>query len=106
MGLDCSSPMTPDHINGLLEFIGSLMLWANVRRLYHDKKAKGVTWYATGFFMFWGYFNLWFYPSYDLWFSFYGGVSLVLANTVWLGQMLYYTRQDRITTAWLGRRPL
>ena len=82
--------MTPDHVNGTLEFVGSLMLWANVYRLWRDKRTHGVTWYATGFFMAWGYWNLYYYPALDQWWSFYGGVSLVLANTIWLGQMVYY----------------
>jgi hypothetical protein len=85
--------MTPDFINGALELIGSFMLWANVLRLHRDKKTHGVTWYATGFFMGWGYWNLYYYPSLGQWWSFSGGVSLVLANTIWLGQMLYYRRR-------------
>lgn len=84
--------MSPDLINGLFEFAGSFMLWANVMRLYRDKRTHGVTWYATGFFMVWGYWNLYFYPSVECWWSFYGGLSLVIANTIWLGQMLYYRR--------------
>lgn len=86
--------MTPDHVNGSLEFIGSAMLWANVYRLYRDKQVHGVTWYATGFFMLWGWWNCYFYPAYDLWWSFAGGVSLVVANTAWLGQMVYYRRNS------------
>ncbi len=86
--------MNLDLVNGTLEFIGSAMLWANVYRLHRDKRTHGVTWYATAFFMFWGYFNLLYYPNLDQWFSFAGGVSLVLANTVWLGQMLYYQRRN------------
>ncbi len=84
--------MTPDLINGLFELIGSVMLWANVYRLYQDKRTHGVTWYATGFFMVWGLWNLVFYPSLDCWWSFWGGLSLVIANIVWLGQMLWYRR--------------
>lgn len=84
--------MTPDLINGVFEFVGSLALWANVYRLYVDKRTHGVTWYATGFFMLWGYWNLYYYPSLEQYWSFVGGVSIVVANTVWLGQMLWYRR--------------
>jgi hypothetical protein len=87
--------LTPDLINGLFEFAGSAMLWANVHRLWKDKQTHGVTWYATGFFMTWGYWNLYFYPSLECWWSFAGGLSLVLANTVWLGQMLYYYKRSK-----------
>ena len=84
--------LLPDLINGLFEFFGSLVLWMNVRQLYLDKKVRGVTWSATAFFMTWGYWNLYYYPHLGQWCSFAGGVSIVVANTVWLGQMLYYGR--------------
>lgn len=85
--------MTPDLINGVFEFVGSIALWMNVRRLYLDKQTRGVTWYTTGFFMAWGFWNLYYYPSLDQFWSFTGGVSIVTANSVWLGQMLYYKRR-------------
>lgn len=84
--------MTPDLINGLFEFIGSIALWNNVRILYKDKCVRGVHWMATGFFMTWGYWNLFYYPHLDQWWSFSGGVSIVIANTVWLIQMMIYGR--------------
>jgi len=82
----------PDFINGGFEFLGSIVLWRNVVQLYRDKMTRGVHWSATGFFMAWGYWNLYYYPSLDQWWSFAGGVSIVIANTVWLGQMFYYGR--------------
>lgn len=84
--------MTPDVINGLFEFVGSVMLWRNVLQLHRDKMVRGVHWTATGFFMAWGYWNLFYYPHLGQWWSFWGGVSIVTANTVWLAQMLYYGR--------------
>jgi hypothetical protein len=84
--------MTLDQINSSFEFIGSVALWLNVIRLYRDKKVYGVTWHATAFFMGWGYWNMIYYPGLDQWWSFWGGVSLSTANTVWLFQMLYYRR--------------
>lgn len=84
--------MSADLLNGGFEFVGSLMLWRNVLQLYHDKIVRGVHWTATGFFAAWGYWNLFYYPHLAQWWSFAGGVSLVTANTLWLGQMLYYGR--------------
>lgn len=85
-------------MNGLFEFIGSVALWANVWKLHKDKQVHGVTWYATGFFMCWSYWNLFYYPSLDQWWSFAGGVSIVVANTVWLGQMLYHGKGNYART--------
>lgn len=85
--------MSPDMINGAFEALGSVMLWRNVLQLHRDKQVKGVHWTANGFFAAWGYWNLFFYPHLDQWYSFTGGVSIVLANTVWLAQMIYYIRK-------------
>lgn len=85
--------MSPDMINGAFEALGSVMLWRNVLQLHRDKQVKGVHWTATGFFAAWGYWNLFYYPHLDQWYSFTGGVSIVLANTVWLAQMIYYIRK-------------
>lgn len=84
-----------DAINGSFELLGGFTLWMNVRRLYRDKMARGVTWGATAFFMSWGYWNLYYYPSLNQWWSFVGGLNIVAANTVWLVLMLYYMRRER-----------
>ena len=85
--------MSPDLINGFFEFVGSAMLWRNAWQLHKDKMVKGVHWNATAFFAAWGYWNLYYYPHLDQWWSFAGGVSIVIANTVWLAQMVYYLRK-------------
>lgn len=84
--------MTADLINGLFEFCGGLLLWMNVQRLYKDKVFKGVSVVPTAFFMAWGYWNLYFYPAVNAPWSWYGGMVIVAANTVWLGQMIYYSK--------------
>jgi len=85
--------MISDLVNGSFEFCGSIVLWLNVKRLHQDKGYNGVTTLATGFFMAWGYWNLYYYPSLGQWWSFLGGVSIVVANTMWLILMLYYGRK-------------
>ena len=73
-----------DALNGLFELGGSLVLWLNVRQVWRDKGYQGVTSLATLWFATWGYWNLYYYPSLDQWWSFTGGVSIVTANTCWL----------------------
>jgi hypothetical protein len=82
--------MHADHINGLFEFCGGLLLWTNVRALYRAKEFKGVAIIPTAFFGAWGVWNLYFYPSLNQWYSFFGGLNIVLANLTWVGQMIYY----------------
>ena len=80
-----------DLINGTFELIGGCFLWTNVRKLYNDKVLKGINIMPVAFFTSWGYWNLYYYPSLDQWFSFVGGVNIVIANSVWVGQAIYYT---------------
>ena len=83
--------MSPgDLINGSFELIGGFMLIANCFRLYRDKMVKGINSWATAFFMLWGYWNIYYYPSLDQWLSFISGLVIVAANTAWLGMMLHY----------------
>lgn len=82
--------MLPDLLNGIFEAGGSAMIWLNVRKAARDKVFKGVSIGPTAFFDAWGFWNLYYYPSLHQWMSLLGGISIVIANTVWLGQMLYY----------------
>ncbi len=84
-----------DIINALFEFFGGCFLWWNVRRLYQDKQIKGVSILSTAFFLSWGLFNLYFYPSVNAPWSFWGGMNVVLANTTWVIMMIYYTRKGK-----------
>ena len=86
--------MTPDMVNVLFELVGGLMLWGNVVRLYRDKMVRGVHWTYMSFFAIWGWWNLYYYPYLDQWWSFAGGVSLVVANSVWIAQLFYYNWRE------------
>ena len=82
-----------DLINGLFEIGGSFAIWGNVLVLYRDKQVRGVHWASMVFFMTWGYWNLYYYPHLDQWLSFIGGLSIVTANTLWVGMWWHYYRR-------------
>ena len=82
--------MSPDLINGLYEFFGAVFLSMNVRRLWLDKKVSGVSLPPTFFFTSWGLWNLYFYPSLGQWYSFTGGLAIVVMNSIWLTLAVYY----------------
>lgn len=84
--------MTPDHINGCFEFIGGVLLLLNCRRMYRDKEVKGMSIWPVMFFTSWGYWNVFFYPSLEQWWSFYGGLMVAVANTLWISMILYYRK--------------
>jgi len=79
-----------DLINGCFELVGAALLTLNVRRLLIDKVVAGVSWLPVCFFTAWGMWNLYYYPSLDQWFSFAGGVLIVVVNTVWLVLVFKY----------------
>jgi len=83
--------MTWDITNGIFEFVGGLFIWLNVRRIYHDKCVHGVSPIATCFFVLWGIWGLFYYPAIGQFWSTVGAVNIVMANTVWVSMMWWYT---------------
>jgi len=84
-----------DLVNGVYEFMGAPFILMSILQLHKDKKVKGVSWIHVAFFSSWGYWNLYYYPHLNQWCSFLGGLFLVLTNTFWLGQIVYYLRKDK-----------
>ena len=87
--------MTPDFINGCLEFFSSLLIGYNTLRLFKDKMVRGVSMIPVLFFDTWGFWNLYYYPALNQWFSFTGGVCLVIANVIWTGLAFYYIQKEK-----------
>ena len=81
-----------DVFNGAFEFLGAPFIFMSVLKLHKDKEVKGVSWTHVAFFSSWGLWNLYFYPFMGAWFSFLGGVALVLVNITWLLQLIYYIK--------------
>ena len=88
--------MSPDLINGLFEFAGSLVLCMDIRALIKDKRVKGVYWPGRIFFMLWGLWNIYFYGYYDHIWSFFGGLPMTACNLMWSVLACYYTRHSVI----------
>ena len=87
--------MTPDLINGCFELLASSFLFLHVRRIFKDKQVKGVSIVATVFFTTWGWWNIFFYPVVGLWWSFWGGVPVVVMNSLWVyGMWKYRERKE------------
>jgi hypothetical protein len=89
--------MDADLINGLFETLGGFAILLSVVKLHREKMVRGVSWPHTAFFASWGMWNLFYYPSLAQWFSFSGGLWLVTVNTVWLAQLIYYSRNKNDT---------
>ncbi|MFA5376521.1 MAG: hypothetical protein WC455_12315 [Dehalococcoidia bacterium] len=86
----------PDMMNGFFEATGGFFILTSIIKLYRQKMVRGVSWIHAGFFAGWGYWNLYYYPHLDQWLSFTGGLIIVTANTVWLGQLIWYTVKEKV----------
>lgn len=84
-----------DLANGGFEFIGGALILNHCRAVIRDKAVAGVSIFSTCVFTLWGFWNCWFYPHLDQWFSFAGGLVIVAANVAWVALMLKY-RSKRI----------
>lgn len=87
--------MWQDATNGLFELMGGLFVALHCLRLYKDKKVRGVSFIATGYFTVWGFWNMYYYPFLRQWASLGGGLLIVAMNVLWVGMMVYYIRREK-----------
>ena len=83
-----------DLTNGAFELLGGIMLLNNCRAVWRDKAVAGVSILSTAFFTAWGIWNLYYYPSLDQWFSFAGGLAIVISNLLWVALLIRYSKTD------------
>lgn len=74
----------PDLINGAFELTGGFVCLLDVKRLLRDRRIEGVDWRVRGFFLSWGVWNLFYYPTFQQWASLAGGITLAAVNGVWV----------------------
>ncbi len=86
---------TADAINALLETAGGFFVLGHCRAVWRDREVKGVSIISVVFFLLWGAWNLYYYPSLGQWLSFAGGIFLALANVLWVGLMIYFRHGDK-----------
>ncbi|KKM84715.1 hypothetical protein LCGC14_1296400 [marine sediment metagenome] len=84
-----------DYVNGTFEALGGVFIFLNVLKLHKDKKVRGVSTAAIGFFTTWGFWNLLYYPAIGQIASACAAGIVALVNLVWLGQIFYYNRKEK-----------
>jgi hypothetical protein len=82
--------VTPDLINAMFELCGGFFILLHCKAVLQDKTVAGVSVLAVIFFTLWGYWNLYYYPSLGQYLSFYAGVFIMIANTMWLGLLFKF----------------
>ena len=81
-----------DLINGLFEILGMFFICPSIIKLYREKEVRGISYVHASYFFVWGVWNLYFYPSLGQTWSFIGAIGIVIANFIWVCQLLYYRR--------------
>jgi hypothetical protein len=88
-----------DFINGVFEAGIACFLFKGVLMLRTDKEVKGFYWPTVAWTTAWGIWNLAYYPHLGQWFSFTGGIAVVLVNITWLAHVAHYAKGE-----WSWRR--
>lgn len=82
--------MIADITNGMFEVLGGLFILNHCKVVWKDKAVAGVSILSTIFFTVWGVWNLYYYPSLGQWWSFAGGIAIVIANIAWVTLLIKY----------------
>ena len=88
----------PDLINGAFEAFGAFFVFNHCRVLRRDRCVRGVSLASTVSFTVWGLWNLYYYPHLGQLLSFCGSLGIVVANSVYIGMIVYYRRQEQRIT--------
>jgi len=78
-----------DIINASFEAFASIFLLNHVVALWRSKQARGISLISTIFFSIWGIWNTIYYPQIGQVFSFYAGVAVLIANSIWVASIIY-----------------
>ena len=85
-----------DLINAAFECLAGFMVLNHCRVLLKDKAVAGISILSTFFFSLWGVWNLYYYPSLGQWWSFFGGLFIVVANFLWVALLLKYKTRSKL----------
>jgi hypothetical protein len=91
-----------DSINAVFELLASVFILNHCRRLYADKIVRGVSALSIAFFLSWGVWNIFYYPSPGQRWSYLAGILVCAANLIWLVMMIYYTQREKHNNALLA----
>jgi len=81
-----------DMINAAFEFGGFLALMPSIMAIMRDKRVHGMSLLTPLFFTSWGWWNLFYYPSLDQFWSAIAAGLLASTNSVYLALLFKYRR--------------
>jgi hypothetical protein len=98
--------MTPDFWNGQFELLASILVLRHCRVLRVYNQSYGAGFWSTVFFVIWGIWNLYYYPSLFQKWSTAGAVCVTIANSYWVFLIIKYRYWIRIKSFWRAYKVL
>lgn len=90
-----------DALNACFELAGAFFICFSIRKLWFDKKVRGISWIHVAFFAAWGWWNIIYYWAVNSPLSWWAGIAVTLVNTGYLAMLIYYTRtEDKELLPW------
>ncbi len=84
-----------DITMGLIQVISAGFLSKSVWMLYQAKIVRGVSAVTVAFWVAWGLWDLYYFPSLNQWWAFSGGVIVTLMNALYVGLIVRYNYRER-----------
>ncbi|WP_167632472.1 hypothetical protein [Mariprofundus ferrooxydans] len=85
-----------DAINALFEFGVFLAVVPSILALLRDRQVRGMSLLTPLFFTSWGFWNIFYYPHLDQFWSAAAAVLLTITNSIYLVLLLKYKYGFRI----------
>lgn len=83
-----------DIIHSIFGIAIALFTCFNILKLYKDNKVKGVSIIFVIFLCVFNSWNIFYLFSLNQTFAAISGVLVLIVNSIWFGQMLYYLRKE------------
>lgn len=83
-----------DLISALFQGGAGFMIMLNIIKIHKDKFVRGVSIYCQGFMVAWGIFAPIYFISLNQILSTISAIFILMMNTIWFIQILYYTRKE------------
>lgn len=82
--------LTMDQANAALEMGGAFLRTLDCIKLFQHKRFVGGHLGTALYFLLWGVFNVFFYPSLNQVWSFWAALALMVINGLWFVMAVYY----------------
>lgn len=84
-----------DMMMGLIQVTSAGFLGVSVLQLFRKKYVSGVSAVTVSFWVAWGLWDLYYFPSLHQWWAFGGGVVVTMMNALYVSLILLYNYREK-----------